>query len=554
MSHWWEPPAPIPPEQLAQPEWADVVVVGLGYAGTAAARAASEAGGSVIGLEMKRRERYISLGRDIGHINSKFLASRGVPPVDPIDLYNELLRRAGNRVLPSLLMQFAQNSGEAFDWFTDTYGVDGLGDVKVAFWPNGAESFKQHPGADYNGYHFWNGTAQFPDPRGWPGTPTLPDVVMANLEKAEALGARLHFGVTAVQPVMRGRCVAGVIARSPDGTHVPYLARRGVLLAAGGFSGNPDMMRDLVTDIQDLLKDGQEYPRFPGQKGLGHQIGVWAGGRLEPRPLPVMGGNYVLMKGFTTYGILWLDRNGHRFCNETFGGPEICSFPATQMPRGVYYNIFDEHVLEDLKWAVPAHGGFDELNPASLSALREIMARAAAHPKGHPDSMEPMLNAFPYGYVAPMIYSGTSPEELAENAGLSGALAGQVAASIHRYNQLCATRRDEDFGKDAKLLRPLTGRLFLQPVEQRGDLGFMLTTVGGFVTDEHQNVLDRQYEPIPGLYASGNCCGRRFGPAYTTPIAGISIGMAITLGREAGKEIVQAEVQPHLSEGGIALC
>ena len=81
----------------------------------------------------------------------------------------------------------------------------------------------------------------------------------------------------------------------------------------------------------------------------------------------------------------------------------------------------------------------------------------------------------------------------------------------------------------------------MQASEQRGDLGFMLVTVGGFVTDKYQNVLGGDYEPIPGLYATGNCCGRRFGPAYTTPIAGVSIGMAVTLGREAGKNAAAAK-------------
>lgn len=527
--------APERPATVESVETADVVVVGLGYSGTAAVRAATEAGASVIGLEIMRRDRFTTYGRDIGHINSAFLRSRGVPSVDPIDLYNEMLRRAVGRVNASLVMQFAQNSGAAFDWFTDMYGEDGLCDVHVAYWPDGAAQFKAHPGEDYSGYHFWNGTAQFPDPRGWPGSPTLPDVVMANLEKAEALGAQLRFGETAVQPVLDGKRVVGVIAQTRDGAYREYRARRGVILAAGDFSGNREMMMDLVTDITDLLPAGQEYPRKGGRQGLGHQIGVWAGGRLEPRPLPVMGGNYVTIPGFTTFGVLWLDRNGNRFCNETFGGPEISGFGANAMPLGARYNIFDEHILDDLQWAVPAHGGFDESNPASVTALRAIMDNAAANPRGADDSMKPMLDSFPFGYVAPTIYSGETPEELVENAGLTGQAAANAVAAIHRYNEICETGRDDDFGKDAKLLRPLSGRLFLQASEQQGDLGFMLVTVGGFVTDERQNVLGGDYEPIEGLYATGNCCGRRFGPAYTTPIAGVSIGMALTLGREVGK-------------------
>ena len=64
-----------------------------------------------------------------------------------------------------------------------------------------------------------------------------------------------------------------------------------------------------------------------------------------------------------------------------------------------------------------------------------------------------------------------------------------------------------------------------------------MVTCGGLLTDGDQNVLDAQMNPIPGLYASGNCCGRRFGNEYFTPIPGVSLGLAIVLGRECGKSV-----------------
>ena len=58
-----------------------------------------------------------------------------------------------------------------------------------------------------------------------------------------------------------------------------------------------------------------------------------------------------------------------------------------------------------------------------------------------------------------------------------------------------------------------------------------------FQRDKGQVLVGRQlgYQPIEGLYAAGNTCGMRFGAAYTTPIPGVSIGMALTRGRELGK-------------------
>lgn len=42
------------------------------------------------------------------------------------------------------------------------------------------------------------------------------------------------------------------------------------------------------------------------------------------------------------------------------------------------------------------------------------------------------------------------------------------------------------------------------------------------LTDEHQQVLDEEFEPIPGLFATGNCSGGRFGFQYTTSLPGLS--------------------------------
>ena len=57
------------------------------------------------------------------------------------------------------------------------------------------------------------------------------------------------------------------------------------------------------------------------------------------------------------------------------------------------------------------------------------------------------------------------------------------------------------------------------------------------MTDNDQRVVDDYYQPIEGLYATGNCCGLRFGPTYITPVPGVSIGMCYTLGRKLGEHL-----------------
>ncbi len=536
---WRTPPAPIDPKLITQTREADVVVVGLGYAGTAALRAAQEAGASAVGIEFMNEKFYRSYGRDFGHINSKFLERRGVPKVDPLDLYNEWMRRAGNRANGELVMKFCQNCGAAFDWFVDMIPDEKLHDeqmVHVAFWPSGAQNFKKESRekgyCEINGFRFWNGTAQFPydDPMGWKGWPTLPDICKENHKKAKELGAQIFFTTEAMQLVKTGERVTGVIGRDRrTGEYTQYNAKKAVILASGDFAQNQEMLLDLAVDITDLYTPDEKPARNSSRNGRGHQMATWIGARMETRPLPAMSGNQLATNGgFGQFGAVWFDSNGRRFCNEVFGGMELAGMSGNQTVRGEVFRVFDEKFLEhELSWAIPSHGSFDETNPRTVNPLRELVEYAKTHDDGffdnhNPDPMERR-----------QAYFGRTPEELAKNAGLTGEAAENLAAGIRRYNEFCAAGRDADFARDPKLLDPLEGMLFLEK-KYASRFGHMLVSVGGLVTDGDQRVLDLNYDRIPGLYATGNCCGRRFGSQYFTPIAGVSIGIAVTLGREAG--------------------
>ena len=556
---WRMQPEPIPAEQIASVHDAEIVVVGLGYAGTAALRAAAEAGAKVIGVEKQREDRFNTWGHDIGHINSRFLESRGVPHVDEIEYFNEWMRRASGRANPQLIMRFVQSSGSAFDWYTDM--LEDMAYVKTPFWPSG----KKFDG-ELSGYRFWPGTAEFVPPRAEPskterlpkGNPAeeehlfdkimgqkaeqhlammersvgnmlnLRDITRANQQKAAALGAELFWSIEAMQLIKDDGRITGLVGRDRDGNCHLYKGSKAVILASGGFGGNKEMMEDLVPDMMDLYEPGDGSRKYGnGRDGRGIQMGVWAGGRLEAGQMPTMGGNFHTLRGINgTFGSLWLDPDGKRYCNETFGDPVIAGMPGNQIKRGTFYNIIDSEVWEDLQWAVPAHEGYDNSMDPEGTMLKRTMDEVLSAGKGGMDIQAPG------GKIH--IAGGRNMEELLDNAELSGTVRENVKASILRYNELCRKGRDEDFGKDAKLLRPLDQwPLFIQfhKYENR-----MLCTVGGLLTDGNQNVLDHQFTPIPGLYATGNCCGRRFGPQYSTPTAGVSIGIAITLGREAGKD------------------
>ena len=543
MSSWRIQPPLIPEAEIRFTHTADVVVVGLAHAGSAALRAAAECGCKVIGIEEKKDKTFSVWGADVGHINSKFLESRGVPKVDPIDYYNEIQRRALGRANPGLMMRFAQKSGENFDWYTDM--VEDFSTVYTPFWPGGSRF-----DGEMAGFRFWPGTAQFGQPTGLMGPgmaelgdkltfealveevrtrPSLMGLARANQQKAIDLGGQTLFGMTAVNIVKEDGRVTGVLAEDRNGEIHLFAARKAVILAAGGFQGNGEMLDELLPDYKGIFCGDEHFSSGSGGSGMGIRLGVWAGGRLEAGPIAVMGGTYHTLRGLNCiHGLLWLDPKGKRYCNECFGDPVIAGSPGNQMRRGTYYNIFDSGIFEDLQWAVPAHEGFDLGGPACTELLEDAMEQARAAGKGG------VLARASHSKVR--IICGRDMEELLDNAELTGEVRENVKNSILRYNELCRRGRDEDFGKEAKLLRPLDRWPLYIQFNTFHDVGRMMCTCGGLLTDETQNVLDADYEPIPGLYATGNCCGRRFGPQYTTPTAGLSIGMAVTLGREAGRE------------------
>ena len=348
-----------------------------------------------------------------------------------------------------------------------------------------------------------------------------------NQQKARDLGAEIYFGIDAWQLLKTGDRVTGVIGKDREGNFHLYEASRGVILAAGDFGGNQEMFQDLVKDVQDLYNPGDGSPkRGGGRTGRGIQLGVWAGGRLEAGAIPTMGGNFNAHRGINgTFGMLWLDTKGKRYCNEVFGDPVITGMAGNQIPRGDFFNIVDSDIYDYLQWAVPAHEGYDNSSDPEGKKLQQIMDAALASGK------EGFKSSGPAGTFR--MVGGRTMEELLDNAELTGELRENVKNSILRYDELGRKGIDEDFGKDSKLMKPLKWPVFIQFVRYDARI---LCTVGGLLTDENQNVLGQDFEKIPGLYATGNCCGRRFGPQYSTPIAGVSIGIAITLGREVGKD------------------
>ena len=321
------------------------------------------------------------------------------------------------------------------------------------------------------------------------------------------------FGTKGVQLVMDGAKVTGVIAQDSDGNYLKINAKNGVVLAGGGFGGNKEMMDDLLPDIKRLFTKDEDFFAPFGRDGSTIQMGVWAGGRLEG-DISTMNFDSMAVPDYLP-GPLWVDENGQRFQNEAFAGPEINGFFMARAKRGNITSIYDSTYETQILRGFPGHQAFEYDMPAVVEAMKgNFEAAKAAGAEG--------ANGW---------YCADTIEQLAEYIGVEPAA---LSATVEQYNKVRAEGYDSDFAKDPHFLNAVAKAPFYAHVTTPS-LGFALVTTGGFVTTNDQQVLNEDYQPIEGLYASGNTCGMRFGPEYITPIPGVSIGMCLTLGRELGK-------------------
>lgn len=522
---WTQPPESISAERIAAWEQADVVVIGAGHAGTCAARGAAEAGASVIVLEQQAEETQWILGiGEIGHINSQWQRAHGVEPVDVDTFVNDWQLRTNNRSNVRLIRTYAEQCGDCFDWFIQPLSQEERDGIHPMLTPP-----SPHFPETLNGL------------RAWPGTPNMGaalqnKAVKENQRLAKAGGARFFFGARACRLAKDGERVTGVIGQLPDGRLCMFRARKGVLLAAGDYSKNEQMCRDLLAEAADLIDEGDWSGH--GWDGSGIQMGVWAGGRLEPRSHAAMGGNYVF-PGFDLIGstaVLRVNRHGRRYSNEGFGTHILAAVPGARQPNGMLWGIFGSNIREQVTYQAPCHAVFDYTDPKECGKLDAALERACRN-RGAGVQVQDKAGA-----VRPL-YCADTLEQLASLLFEAPADRSVFLREVARYNELCHAGRDADFGKDPHLLYPIEKAPFYACGTRKdshapgGQALKLLVTVSGLLIDEHQRVLGADFEPVPGLYATGNCSGGRFGFQYTTSLPGQSISMAQTLGREAGRWI-----------------
>ena len=331
--------------------------------------------------------------------------------------------------------------------------------------------------------------------------------------------------------------ITGVIAQNMDDDHfIRYNAAKGVLLACGGYAGNPYMMQQL-DPLGTSVTTACSYS--PADKGYGIRAAVWAGANLDKEAAPMLFDRGIVAPGVDagyvdsesafggkafpgeirqfnpgTQPFLKVNRNGERFANESCPYNDIV-YAAAHQPGRVYAQISDANMLEDAK------------------RFHTIGCSAGTRK----NTMEGLEKTFASAEEKGCFFRADTIEELADKMGFTGAAKDTFLATVERYNELYDKQNDEDFGKPAYRLSAIRTAPFY---------GYwlgasLLTTEQGIAINEKGQALDNDNKPMPGLYITGDMSGSFFANNYPCLMAGVAMGRTLTFAMKAIKQMAGLE-------------
>jgi 3-oxo-5alpha-steroid 4-dehydrogenase len=472
----------ISPDKIDQ--WAasaDLIVVGYGIAGVCGAIEGCEGGLSVLTLE-----------RGCGAIGSSAMASGhfylgGGTAVQHACGFEDSARATADYWIAASqapdrgkIEAFAAGGVALFDWL-EARGVP----FDRSYFPSKAVI---QEGRDCL---IWTGNERVwpfrdkaaPAPRGhkvaWDGKEGAGGVAMRHLvAHADKVGVDARFDMRVDRLVMEDGRVVGVGARH-FGERRYFRANHGVLLAGGGFGRNPEMMARHLARFDGVIILGGEY-----DDGGVIALGQAAGGAVEN-----MDGMLVTSPIYPpeqlVKGIL-VNREGRRFVAEDSYHTRT-SVSIVDQSDGIAYLIVDSAVFAYPDWYIQANqrlvDGFETI--AGMEARLEM-----------PD--------------------------------------GALQATMADYDAHAADGEDPTFHKHPDWLKPLDEGPWAAFDFSFGRAGYNGFTLGGLSISADAEVLGKDGQPLPGLYAAGACASMLAQDAYNYA-SGISLACGAFFGRQAAR-------------------
>jgi fumarate reductase flavoprotein subunit len=470
----------------------DVVVIGSGVAGLAAALTLAEGGVKVVVFE---KERSIGGTSNFYHgtfaVESEMQRERFIMYTRD-QAFRNIMEYSHWRANPRLVRAIVDESGATISWLKQA-GVE-FTDATINI-PNAPRT-----------YHLIKGRGEA--------------VIKALTTRAREKGATIVPETPVKRIIKSGEGITGVIVEDND--EDVQVRAKAVIIASGGYANNKEWIKkysgyDLDVNLipvgnVDKMGDGIRMAFEVGAAEEG--LGVMELVRVGPiGPEFAMGCN---LESATVQPDLWVNSRGERFCDESVIFDDAAVGNASARQKEDYnFSIFDTSIKEYL-----IENGIDkamamDFPPGSRTTELERELAAALENK----STE--------------VFEADSVPELAEKIGVDPQV---LQATVDEYNGYCEKGRDELFAKDPRYLRPIKGPKFYAVRARTAFLG----TLGGIKINHRLEVIDKKGNVIPGLYAAGYDAGGMYGDSYCIRIAsGLSSSFATNSGRIAGRNALK---------------
>jgi fumarate reductase flavoprotein subunit len=499
------------------PTKAEIVIVGGGGAGLAAAVEAAERGCKDIVVLEKTGSAAgsTSMAHDIFGAESPVQKRLGVDARRDVLFKRAMEWAHWSRVDPRLVRAFIDKSGDTIAWLERK----GLEFALAQFFP-GQVPWVRH--------YIVNGQGA-----------QLMRVLRKNCDD---LGVRVLTHARGKKILReKGGPVSGVVAETRE--EEVTIEAKAIVIATGGYGNNKEMLKK----YSPFYKETMSYDGVPSNTGDGIAMAMEIGAATAGLGTLVLHGPFLSRmeeKGFQIEAkdregkpitvrlfelawepyTLWVNKKGRRFVDEAYNLAFFAFGNAVALqPDGISYSIFDDAIRRKMEeeglvrsgifGAHTLHGFVPPSLP--LPGLGEALRRRAEdyEKKG-------------FMRIA---------ESLEEIASWIGARKEVLISSVEEYNRGCDRGHDPLFVKDPKYLLPIRQPPFYA-IKGHASI---CDAIGGIKVNENMEVLDLEDNPIPGLYAAGSTVGCFESESYCYHLTGHLLGFAINSGRIAGENAVR---------------
>ncbi|MBU3199824.1 FAD-dependent oxidoreductase [Clostridium estertheticum] len=470
----------------------DVVVIGGGASGLAAAITAAEKGAQVMILEKANSTGgCANMAMGLLGVETKLQKERLIG-LTREEAFEKFMDYTHWRSDAKLVKKYIDKSADTIEW---------LQEMGVEF----ALPSKYFPGSE--------ATWHIVKPKtGNPGLRAAATMIKAMTERADELGVKILLETPVKSLIKEDGEVIGITANDKDGELEVYAGA--VIISTGGFGDSPEFIKKYTP--YEWGKDIFSY-RIPGLTGDGIQMAWDAGAAKDYMSMelvffaPNTGGYAPIELPFRQPNV-FVNLDGKRFYNEEVVENPVFSVNAISRQKNrVAFSIIDDKLIKKYE-----ENGLDLINVVTSSMNMSDFNH---------EKEEAIKNGSDVLFIADSI------EELAEKTGIDKE---GLKTTLESYNEACKTG-DKDFGKNHKYMIPIDGSKLYALKFAPSAYG----SLGGIKINDMTEVLTDEFKVISGLYATGTDANSVCNPDYVFILPGNTLGFAVNSGRMAGNNAVE---------------